>query len=204
MKNQKKFGPKPLAPYPTEVESFMKDIYSRLSEKERRLYAAVEALKLPRGGKAYIMGLLGCSKKTLYKGIKELENPETITTDRIRREGAGRKSIIETTDNINEIFLKVIDDHIAGDPMDNKIRWTNLSHKKIASKMKEEGITISVTVVKKLLKKHNFVKRKPAKTVAIGSCENRNEQFENITRLKEQYLTDGNPVISVDTKKKNS
>ena len=142
MKNQKKFGPKPLAPYPTEVESFMKDIYSRLSEKERRLYAAVEALKLPRGGKAYIMGLLGCSKKTLYKGIKELENPETIPTDRIRREGAGRKSIIETTDNINEIFLKVIDDHIAGDPMDNKIRWTNLSHKKIAAKMKEEGITI--------------------------------------------------------------
>ena len=204
MKNQKKFGPKPLAPYPTEVESFMKDIYSRLSEKERRLYTAVEALKLPRGGNAYIIGLIGCNKKTLYKGIKEFENPETIPTDRIRREGAGRKSIIETTDNINEIFLKVIDDHIAGDSMDNKIRWTNLSHKKIAAKMKEEGITISVTVVKKLLKKHNFVKRKPAKTVAIGSCENRNEQFENITRLKEQYLTDGNPVISVDTKKKNS
>lgn len=204
MENQKnKFGPKPLTPYPNEVEKFMKDTYSRLSEKEKRAYAAVEALKLPRGGKAYIMELLGCSKMTLYKGIYELENPETVPNDRIRKKGAGRKSVIETTENIDEIFLKIIDNHIAGDPMNSKIRWTNLSHKKIAAKMKNEGISISVTVVKKLLKKHNFVKRKAAKTMAIGSSENRNEQFENIARLKEQYLMDGNPIISVDTKKKN-
>lgn len=204
MKHQnKKFGPKPLTPYPPEVERFIKETYSRLSEKEKRAYAAVEALKLPRGGKAYIMELLGCSKMTLYRGIHELENPETVPNDRIRKIGAGRKSVIETTDNIDEIFLRVIDNHIAGDPMNSKIRWTNLSHKKIAAKMKEDGISISVTVVKKLLKKHNFVKRKAAKTIAIGSSEDRNEQFENIARLREQYLMDGNPIISVDTKKKN-
>ena len=64
------------------------------------------------------------------------------------------------------MFLKVIDNHIAGDPMNGKIRWTNLSHKKIAAKMKEEGI--SIIVVKKLLKNHRFVKRKAFKNKAIG------------------------------------
>ena len=69
--------------------------------------------------------------------------------------------------------------------------------------MKEERINISVTVVKKLLKKHGFAKRKAFKNMSIGSSKNRNEQFEKIVQLKEQYLLDGNPVVSMDTKKKN-
>ncbi len=69
--------------------------------------------------------------------------------------------------------------------------------------MKEEGIDISVTVVKKLLKRHGFTKRKAFKNARIGSSKNRNEQFENIAQLKEQYLMDGNPVVSMDTKKKS-
>ena len=87
---KKKPGPKPLSPYPAEIEKFIKDTYAKLSEKDRRTYAAVEALKLPRGGKAYIVELLGCSKNTLLRGIAELENPEKVLKDRIRREGAGR------------------------------------------------------------------------------------------------------------------
>ena len=166
MKKSKKRGPKPLSPYSAEVEKYIKDTYSKLSEKDRRAYAAVEARKLPRGGNAYIMRLLGCSKKTLLRGIYELENPDTELQNRIRKKGAGRKSSIETIENIDEVFLEVIDDHIAGDPMNEKIRWTNLSHKKIAAKMREKGITISVTVVQKLLKKHRFVKRKAFNTTA--------------------------------------
>lgn len=203
MKKSIKPGPKPLSPYPAEIEKYIKDTYSKLSEKDRRMYAAIEALKLPRGGKAYIAGLLGCSKKTLLRGIYELENPDTDLKNRIRKKGAGRKTSIETIENIDKVFLEVIDDHIAGDPMDEKIRWTNLSHKKIAAKMKEKGITISVTVVQKLLKKHNFVKRKAFKNKPIGSSKNRNDQFENIAKLKEQYFMEGNPVVSVDTKKKS-
>jgi hypothetical protein len=203
MKKSIKPGPKPLAPYSTEIEKHIKETYFKLSEKDRRMYAAIEALKLPHGAKAYIAELLGCSRKTLYRGLYELENPDTDLTNRIRKKGAGRKTSIETVENIDEVFIEVIDDHIAGDPMDEKIRWTNLSHKKIAAKMKEKGITISVTVVQKLLKKHNFVKRKALKSKPIGSSKNRNDQFENIAKLKEQYFMDGNPVVSVDTKKKN-
>jgi len=196
-------GPKPLSPYTVEIENFIKETYLKLSEKDRRAYAAIEALKFPRGGKAYIIKLLGCSRNTIVRGIAEIKNPDMIVKDRIRAEGAGRKPVIEITENINEIFLEVIDNHIAGDPMDVKIRWTNLSHKKIAAKMKEAGITISVTVVKKLLKKHGFTKRKALKNMAIGSSKNRNEQFEKINQLKEQYFNDGNPVVSMDTKKKS-
>lgn len=203
MKKNIKPGPKPLSPYPVEIEKFIKDTYSKLSEKDRRTYAAIEALKLPRGGKAYILGLIGCSKKTLHRGIYEIKNPDTVLKNRIRKKGAGRRSSIETIENIDEVFLKVIDDYIAGDPMNEKIRWTNLSHRKIATKMREEGINVSVTVVKKLLKRHGFTKRKALKKTAIGSSKNRNEQFENIAQLKEQYFMDGNPVVSMDTKKKS-
>jgi hypothetical protein len=138
------------------------------------------------------------------RGINEINSPALDTENRIRRKGAGRKPSIEIIENIDGVFLKVIDDHIAGDPMDEKIRWTNLSQKQIAAKMIEQGIHISVTVVKKLLKKHGFTKRKALKKKAIGtSSKHRNEQFENIVRLKEKYIKDGNPVISVDTKKKS-
>ena len=196
-------GPKPFLPYTSDIENFIKETYSQLSEREKRTYAAVEALKLPRGGKSYISKLIGCSRNTIMKGIEELKKTVEKPQNRIRGKGGGRKSSIETIENIDEVFLKVIDDHIAGDPMDAKIRWTNLSHKKIAAKMKEERINISVTVVKKLLKKHGFTKRKAFKNMSIGSSKNRNEQFEKIAQLKGQYFLDGNPVVSMDTKKKN-
>ncbi|RZB36167.1 MAG: hypothetical protein SRB2_02432 [Desulfobacteraceae bacterium Eth-SRB2] len=202
-KKNLKPDPKPFSAYPSRIEKFIKETYSKLSEKDRRIYAAVEALKLPRGGKSYVADLLGCSRNTILRGISELKNPNLVLKDRIRGKGAGRKSAIETIKNIDDVFLKVIDDYIAGDPMNGKIRWTNLSHKKIAEKMKAAGINISVTVVKKLLKKHGFTKRKAIKNRAIGSSKNRNEQFEKIAQLKGQYLTDGNPVISMDSKKKN-
>jgi hypothetical protein len=183
-KTKKKPGPKFLSPYSSDMEIFIQETYSQLSELEKRTYAAVEALKLPRGGISYISKLLGCSRNTINRGIKELKKQAKKPVNRIRAEGGGRKSAIKTIKNIDEVFLKVIDDYIAGDPMDAKIRWTNLSHKKIASKMKVEGINISVTVVKKLLKKHGFTKRKPLKSLSIGTSKNRNAQFEKITQLK--------------------
>jgi len=70
MKKSLKSGPKPLSPYPPGIEKFIKETYSKLSEKDRRTYAAVEALKLPKGGMAYIIELLRCSRNTLLKGIR--------------------------------------------------------------------------------------------------------------------------------------
>ena len=83
------------------------------------------------------------------RGIDELSSlaPKSNTENRIHKKGGGRKPTIEIIENIDQVFLKVIDDYIAGDPMDEKIRWTILSQKQVAAKMQEQGIGISVTVV---------------------------------------------------------
>jgi Rhodopirellula transposase DDE domain len=98
--------------------------------------------------------------------------------------------------------LQVIHDHTAGSPMDEKIRWTNLTRPQIADFLSQKGYKVSVPVVAQLLKKHNFRKRKALKSIKGGEAENRNEQFLNISRLCAEYQKAGMPVLSMDVKKK--
>ena len=84
--------PIPMQPYSSEIEQRMQQFYQSLSEKERRRYAAVEALKLGWGGKSYISQLLGCDDEAMQLGLNELAQPEALAMKRIRREGGGRKS----------------------------------------------------------------------------------------------------------------
>lgn len=204
IKISNKRGPKQLKPYDDETENCMRIVYSNLSEKDRRQYSAVESLKLSFGGNRYICNLFSCSPNTLSRGMKEILSAELLVENRERKIGGGRKSLIESVENINDIFLDVVDDFIAGSPMDENIKWLNLSNKVIANKMGLKGVKISVTVVKQLLKRNNFVKRKASKNLAIGISENRNEQFENIAIIKEDYMnSENNPIISMDTKKKS-
>jgi hypothetical protein len=115
----------------------------------------------------------------------------------------GEKKILKVKDGeIDEIFLKVIKEHTAGSPVDEEIKWTNLTKNKIVELMNEEGCNISITIVNQLLKKHNYKKRKPFKYLPGGKSKNRNEQFININKLKDKYKSDGNPVLSMDVKQK--
>lgn len=189
-------------PYSTKIEEHIKSTFQLFSEKDRRLYIAAEAEKLPRGGITYLATLVNCSRNLIYAGLKQLDSPEEIPINRIRKIGGGKKAFIDTKDNIDEIFFEVIQEHIAGDPMDDTIKWTNLSHKQISKKMTEKGVVVGRKVVKQLLMKHGFKKRKALKNQAIGSSENRNEQFENIISIKSEYLQKGNPIISMDSKKR--
>ncbi len=95
-------------------------MHNRLSEKDKRLYAGVEALKLPYGGISYIAKLFGCSCNTVMRGIIELGGQEIIPRNRDRKIGAGRKQTVETQDKaaIDEEFLFILKDYTAGDPMD--------------------------------------------------------------------------------------
>ena len=88
--------------------------------------------------------------------------------------------------------------------MDETVKWTNLSRPKIAELLQAEQIDVSVTVVDQLLKKHHYRRRRARKTLATGANHpQRNEQFENIDRLRKHYTEAGNPVISMDTKKES-
>jgi hypothetical protein len=99
-------------------------------------------------------------------------------------------------------FLKLMEKFTAGDPMREELLWTNLSIREIKRQLQEMGTPASRRVVKKLLAKHKLGQRKARKKKSLGAHPDRNAQFENIARLKEQYLAAGDPVISIDTKKK--
>ena len=180
----------------------MKLYYESLSEKDRRRYAAIEAQKIGYGGMKYISQLFKCNYRTIQQGFADLKQFDLISNPRIRHPGGGRKKVIETLPGINEIFLTVIENHTAGSPMDEEIKWTNLTRQEIADLLAEKGIDISVTVVDQLLSKHSFRCRQAVKTNACGTSENRNEQFENIENLKNEYVEQGNPILSMDSKKK--
>src|SRR5215204_2391073 len=86
--------------------------------------------------------------------------------------------------------------------MRQQVRWTDLTYEQIAEHLAEAGTPVSVPVVKQLLRKHGYVKRKAQKSKAMGGHADRNQQFGNIARLKREYLESGNPIVSMDTKKK--
>jgi len=191
--------------YESSLEAQMRKFYATLSEKDKRRYAAVEAMKLGHGGIGYIAKLLGCSIKTISRGIREVkELPEDIGYDkRSRKVGGGRKPSYERIEALDEKFLEVLKDHTAGDPMNGAVVWTNLTPKEIRERLAaDHGIKVSLTVIRKLLKKHNYRRRKAQKRKAMKSVEDKEKQFENIARLKSAYQACGDPVLSIDTKKK--
>ena len=193
-----------MQPYDAAMAATMKRLYDSLNEKDRRRYAGIEALKLEPGGQQYIAGVLGCSRRTVSKGAREVSGLSTREVEaRIRKPGGGRKDYQTQWPEIDAQFLKVLHDHTAGDPMDESVRWTNLSLKEIVTALWEDhAVRVSTGVVRQLLKKHGFRRRKAQKKGTMKQVAHRNEQFENIARLKAEYEAVGNPVLSMDTKKK--
>lgn len=178
----------------------MQGFYHSLSEKDRRRYAAIEAMKLEWGGISYISQLLGCDDESMQLGKSELTDESALKLSKIRRQGGGRKSAFETIAGLDAAFLKVLTQQTAGSPMDETVKWTNLTRQEIAQLLKAEEITVSVTVVDQLLEKHNYRKRKAQKRLATGAHPQRNQQFENIEQIQAVYAASGNPVLSMDTK----
>lgn len=190
--------------YSAETEARMRNFYGSLSEKDRRRYAAVEAAKLGYGGITYICRVLRCDIDRIRRGIEELKQPLPEQEKRIRKPGGGRKSVLSTAAGLGEAFFKVLKNHTAGSPVDGDIRWTNLKRGEIAERLKEQGFSVSVTVIDQLLDKHNFRPRQAFKSEAgKKNIPDRDEQFTNIARLKEEYHAAGNPVMSMDVKKKS-
>lgn len=155
-----------MTPYPESTERLMRKFYQTLSEKDRRRYAAVEAQKLGHGGITYMVKVLGCAHSTIAIGIKELTDLADGSgyDAKIRRPGGGRKRYDVSHPGIDEAFLDVVKDNTAGDPMQEKVLWTNLTQREIAERLQaQHGIQVSETVVEQLLKKHDFTRRKAQK-----------------------------------------
>jgi len=195
-----------MEPYPPEVEEGMRRFYYSLNEKDRRRFAGWEALRVGPGGRSYIARVLGCSRNTVSKGAREVIGLPTHEVEQlIRTKGGGRKRYPVTWGPVlDEKFLTVLRDHTAGDPMDETVRWTNLTPGEIVKALRSEyAIAVSKFVVYQLLKKHNYRRRKAQKKISLKQeIKNRDEQFKNIARLKAEFRAAGNPIVSMDTKKK--
>lgn len=194
---------KKLEPYGQEIEEQMKNLYQSLSEKDQRRYAAIEAKKLGYGGIRYICRLFGCDQSSVKNGLRELERPLTPKEKRIRKAGGGRKRILKIRPKIAEAFLEIMTAHTAGSPMDETLKWSNLSRDKIADELADKGFAVSVTVVDQLLEEHDFHRRQAFKNEAGKQVEQRDEQFQNIEKLVETARENKNPVMSMDVKKKS-
>lgn len=157
-------------PYSATVVEKMQAFYATLSEKDKRRYAALEAERLGHGGKSYIARILGCARNTITTGMAELDalssaDAETVTeVERIRRAGGGRPSYKVTHPGIDDAFLDVLQDDIAGDPMHEKVRWTHLTPAEIQQRLAEQHkIQVSEFVVRQLLAAHGFRRRQAQK-----------------------------------------
>ena len=190
--------------YQTEVEQKMRNVYDCLSEKDRRRYAAAEVVKLGYGGVAYIARLFGCSPESIEHGVRERDQlPDDPLGNRIRRPGAGRPKIEEQHPEVVQHVQQIIGHRTAGDPMRAHVTWTDLTPNEIAGHLREEFETIiAPRIVRRILGGLNFGLRKIAKVLPGKESPDRDRQFLRIAELKDAFLAAGNPVISMDTKKK--
>lgn len=99
------------------------------------------------------------------RGIKEINEVETLGQGRSRKAGGGRTPALEKHPDIHEAFLLLLKEHAAGDPMDEKVKWTDLTNTEIATLLAEKGFKVSRNIVVQLLKNHGYVKRKALKKV---------------------------------------
>ena len=175
-----------------------------LDERLRRLVTAAEAKVLGRGGITIVAAATGVSRRAIHAGLKELEArhlEERPTGSRIRRPGAGRKSITETDTTLQVDLELLVEPVTRGDP-DSPLRWTCKSLRTLAEELGKKGHRVSHTHVGKLLVKPGYSLQGNKKTLEGTSHPDRNVQFEHINAQVTDRLANGEPVISVDTKKK--
>jgi hypothetical protein len=121
--------------YTTEIEIRMQRLFDRLSEKDRRRYAGIEAAKLGHGGLGYISQIFGIDPKTIRRGLEELEWTDDPEPDRIRGVGGGRKVATEEKPQLDDNFRQILAEFTAGDPMREGVLWTNLSRREISRRL---------------------------------------------------------------------
>ena len=114
----------------------------------------------------------------------------------------GRKRLIDTQPQVDANFQTVLNDHTAGDPMQTDSFWTNLSKEEISRRLEEQGTPASPKIVQQLLDLHDIGRRQAFKNLTMGQHKDRNAQFENIATLKSRYFDSLDPLMSIDTKKR--
>ena len=172
-----------------------------LDERARRLVAASEAKSLGFGGISKVSRASGLSRKAISKGIGELEAGEDITLGRVRRAGAGRKRVTVRDPKLSDALTDLLEPDTRGDP-ESPLRWTCKSTRALARQLSQSDHPVSHTKVAQLLHQQNYSLQSNRKTEEGDDHPDRDAQFRHINKRVKRAMRAKQPVISVDTKKK--
>ena len=180
-------------------------VYESLNEKQQRLYLGELAAEYGVGGITKIAAEYGVSRARVSRGLCEYRQRESYRPgEAVRRAGGGRKKKTEIYPNLEKRILELVEanDGTYGAPTDDR-KWTALSQRKLSRILKAEGMNVSAGTVASVLKKNRYSRQENRKMKAASDPgPHRNEQFERIRRKMKEFEAAGEPVISIDAKKK--
>lgn len=173
-----------------------------LDERQRRLWAGAEARLLGYGGISEVSRATGLARGVVAAGCRELIHPETgAPADRIRRPGGGRKRLEQLDPTLKEDLESLVEPLSRGEP-DSPLRWTCKSTRQLAAALREQGYRIGHSRVAELLHELGYSLQANAKVLEGSDHPDRNAQFEHLNERVDSQMGEGQPVISVDAKKK--
>lgn len=191
----------------TTIEEKFQALSGRLDEAALRVWAAVEARSLGRGGVSTVAKAIGMSRTTIHSGLSELKagTPAAAIKSggriRVRAAGGGRKKLAEKDASLLSALDALVEPTSRGDPM-SPLRWTCKSTYRLSDELKKQGYEVCQRTVCDLLSQMGFSLQSTRKTREGGKHEDRDAQFAHIAKTVVDFQAAGDPVISVDTKKK--
>ena len=171
-----------------------------LDERGRRLHAAAEAVSAGHGGVAAASRATNVARSTIGRGLKDLKDPASLT-GKVRRKGAGRRKLTAKDPTLLSDLERLLEPATMGDPM-RPLRWVSKSHEKLATALCVMGHQVSASSIPKLLEQLEYRRHVNRKTKDGSHHPDRDAQFEHIDARAREFQAAGQPVISVDTKKK--
>jgi len=185
----------------TAITQRFNQVADVLDERGRRAVAAAEALVVGWGGITAVSRATGLSRKAIARGIRDLQGSESAPPGRVRRRGGGRKKTIDTDPTLLADLERLVEPVTRGDP-ESPLRWTCKSVRMLAAELRQQGHQISHQLVAELLHQLDYRLQANRKTREGSEHPDRDAQFVHINATAQASLAAGDPVISVDTKKK--
>jgi hypothetical protein len=176
-------------------------LWPQLNERQRRALLGAEARELGWGGVAAVAKVTGVARSTVSLGVAELDQPDVVVAGRSRRAGGGRKSAAVADAGLVAALDVLVDPVTRGDPM-SPLRWTAKSTRTLADTLSAAGHPVSNVTVARLLREQGYSLQSNAKTREGAQHPDRDEQFRHINDTARRFLRSKDPVVSVDTKKK--
>jgi hypothetical protein len=176
--------------------------FSLLNEVQKRWFAAVKSIELGYGGVSKVSRITELSRTTITQGIKEIKESTALEflPNQVRKEGGGRKKVMENHSLVKAVE-DILDETSAGDPM-SRLRWTCKSTHVIAEDLKKKGFNVSRMGISRILRQQGYSLQSNKKMLSGKDHPDRDAQFKHINRLVTSFSRTNDPIISVDTKKK--